>query len=170
MGRFWKGHKRVLVAALRLCLSGSTKHWIIQEEKTPYLFMTRVWKWRYEISLFFYLRISPQGICIKMQNQWKTQFNHSHLGFSFSFREKASKSTKIKSKPHINSKEGLQACPACRKMHLSFVGLTLSTIQLNSYPSSCIPTAEFPVNRQGKSKHLCCTTMSIYFIPILQSK
>lgn len=69
-GRFWKGHKRVLVPALRLCLSGSTKQWSIQEKKNPNIFMTRVWRiaWNFFIfllknltSAYLYESAKPTG-------------------------------------------------------------------------------------------------------------
>lgn len=70
MGRFWKGHKRAFVPALRLCHSGSTKQWSIQEKNNPHLFTTRVWRivWNFFIfllknstSAYLYESAKPMG-------------------------------------------------------------------------------------------------------------
>lgn len=109
-----------------------------------------------EMSLFFYLRISPQHMCMKECKTYGKLSLNSHVWFLFSFpyRKKHQNLQNIQAKRHINwnSTEGLQACLACKKMLPSWVGLTTPAIPLHSYPSFFTPRAEFPVNQQGKRK------------------
>lgn len=66
---------------------------------------------------------------MKVQNLQETQFKHSclvYFRFPLEHQKKHQNLQNIQSKSHINtnSPEGLQACPACRKLWLSCVGLT----------------------------------------------
>lgn len=106
-----------------------------------------------ESSVFYYLRVSPQHVCMKeCKKTWETQFNQTHL-VSFQFHiYKKHQNKYVQEETHIslNSPEGLQACLACEKTLPSGVVLTTPAIQLHSCPFFFMPTAEFLVNHQGK--------------------